>query len=97
MEIRGFSGSGASAAAVESRQSRNPANPDSDKQLRIPLPPLETQQSVVAGIEAERALVSANRELAQGNVPSIGVIGVIPVDIVQAAASRMSVKASASI
>ena len=29
----------------------------------IPLPPLETQQAVVAEIEAERALVDANREL----------------------------------
>ena len=32
-------------------------------QLRIPLPPLETQQSIAAEIEAERALISANREL----------------------------------
>ena len=29
----------------------------------IPLPPLETQQAIVAEIEAERALVDANREL----------------------------------
>jgi len=35
------------------------------KTLEIPLPPLETQQAIVAEIEAERALVSANRELAQ--------------------------------
>ena len=34
-------------------------------ELRIPLPPLETQQAIVAEIEAEQALVSANRELAQ--------------------------------
>jgi type I restriction enzyme M protein len=30
---------------------------------KIPLPPLETQQAIVADIEAERALVAANREL----------------------------------
>ncbi len=30
---------------------------------QIPLPPLETQQSIVAEIEAEQALVNANREL----------------------------------
>ncbi len=35
------------------------------KTLRIPLPPLATQQAIVAEIEAEQALVSANRELAQ--------------------------------
>ena len=35
------------------------------KTLAIPLPPLATQQAIVAEIEAERALVSANRELAQ--------------------------------
>ena len=29
----------------------------------IPLPPLETQQQIVAEIEAEQALVAANREL----------------------------------
>jgi restriction endonuclease S subunit len=31
--------------------------------LTIPLPPLDTQRSIVAEIEAEQALVSANREL----------------------------------
>lgn len=31
--------------------------------LQIPLPPLETQESIVAEIEAEHALVDANREL----------------------------------
>ena len=31
--------------------------------LQIPLPPLETQQAIVAEIEAEQALVDANREL----------------------------------
>ncbi len=29
----------------------------------IPLPPLATQQTIVAEIEAEQALVAANREL----------------------------------
>lgn len=31
--------------------------------LRLPLPPLETQQTIAAEIEAEQALVAANREL----------------------------------
>jgi type I restriction enzyme M protein len=31
--------------------------------LLIPLPPLATQQAIVAEIEAEQALVAANREL----------------------------------
>ena len=31
--------------------------------ITVPLPPLETQQSIVAEIEAEQALVTANREL----------------------------------
>ena len=31
--------------------------------IEIPLPPLETQQAIVAEIEAEQALVAANREL----------------------------------
>ncbi len=33
------------------------------KQVKIPLPPLATQQAIVAEIEAEQALVNANREL----------------------------------
>jgi len=33
------------------------------KEFEIPLPPLATQQAVVAEIEAEQALVAANREL----------------------------------
>jgi restriction endonuclease S subunit len=33
------------------------------KQYSIPLPPLATQQAIVAEIEAEQALVAANREL----------------------------------
>ena len=33
--------------------------------LRFPLPPLATQQAIVAEIEAEQALVNANRELIQ--------------------------------
>ena len=35
------------------------------KRLRLPVPPVETQQAIVAEIEAERALVSANRKLAE--------------------------------
>ena len=33
------------------------------KSLKLPLPPLATQQAIVAEIEAEQALVAANREL----------------------------------
>ena len=33
------------------------------KTIRIPLPPLATQQAIVAEIEAEQALVAANHEL----------------------------------
>ena len=33
------------------------------KRFEIPLPPLATQQAIVAEIEAEQALVAANREL----------------------------------
>jgi restriction endonuclease S subunit len=33
------------------------------KELTIPVPPLATQQAIVAEIEAEQALVAANREL----------------------------------
>jgi type I restriction enzyme M protein len=32
-------------------------------ELSVPLPPLETQRAIIADIEAERALVAANREL----------------------------------
>lgn len=32
-------------------------------EVKIPLPPLTTQQQIVAEIEAEQALVAANREL----------------------------------
>lgn len=38
-------------------------NTDALKQTKIPLPPLETQQTIVAEIEAEQALVAANRDL----------------------------------
>lgn len=31
--------------------------------LEVPLPPLDTQRAIVAEIEAEKALVAANREL----------------------------------
>lgn len=33
------------------------------KELRLPLPPISTQQAIVAEIEAEQALVNANCEL----------------------------------
>jgi type I restriction enzyme M protein len=33
------------------------------KQVKVPLPPLPTQQAIVSEIEAEQALVAANREL----------------------------------
>ena len=42
---------------------RNVASVKVLKCVRIPLPPLETQQTVVSEIEAEQALVNANREL----------------------------------
>ena len=39
------------------------SQPGSDSRVQIPLPPLATQQAIVAEIEAEQALVAANREL----------------------------------
>jgi restriction endonuclease S subunit len=36
---------------------------DQIREFKIPLPPLATQQAIVAEIEAEQALVAANREL----------------------------------
>ena len=33
------------------------------KHIKLPVPPLATQQAIVAEIEAEQALVAANREL----------------------------------
>ena len=36
---------------------------DQIREFKIPLPPLSTQQAIVAEIEAEQALVAANREL----------------------------------
>ena len=38
-------------------------NGNAIKQIRFPLPSLETQQAIVAEIETEQALVDANREL----------------------------------
>ena len=35
------------------------------RRIKLPIPPLSTQQAIVAEIEAERALVNANRELIQ--------------------------------
>src|SRR5262249_40566929 len=42
---------------------KNVASVEILKELRLPLPPLATQQAIVAEIEAEQALVAANREL----------------------------------
>ena len=42
---------------------KNVASVEILKGLRLPLPPLATQQAIVAEIEAEQALVAANREL----------------------------------
>jgi type I restriction enzyme S subunit len=42
---------------------KNVASVEILKSLRLPLPPLATQQAIVAEIEAEQALVAANREL----------------------------------
>jgi len=42
---------------------KNVASVEILKGLRLPLPPLVTQQAIVAEIEAEQALVAANREL----------------------------------
>lgn len=38
-------------------------NSDDLRQIQIPLPSLDIQQAIVAEIEAEQALVAANREL----------------------------------
>ncbi len=42
---------------------KNVASVEILKALRLPLPPLATQQAIVAEIEAEQVLVAANREL----------------------------------
>ena len=42
---------------------RNVASVKVLKGLTIPLPPLETQQAIVAEIEAEQAIVESNRKL----------------------------------
>ena len=42
---------------------RNVASVKTLKALRVPLPPLATQQAIVAELEAEQTLVAANREL----------------------------------
>ena len=45
------------------------------KEFKIPLPPLPTQQAIVAEIESEQALVNANRELiARFETKILGVI-----------------------
>jgi len=49
--------------ALQAGGTREALNYSQIRQLRIPLPPLATQQAIVAEIEAEQALVAANREL----------------------------------
>ena len=49
--------------ALSGRVRQSGILPDDLKALEIPLPPLATQQAIVAEIEAEQALVAANREL----------------------------------
>jgi restriction endonuclease S subunit len=50
--------------AVASTEGAYPSINQSDvAAIRIPLPPLETQRGIAAEIEAEQALVAANREL----------------------------------
>jgi type I restriction enzyme M protein len=49
--------------ALSGRVRQSGVNPADLDELPIPLPPLATQQAIVAEIEAEQALVAANREL----------------------------------
>ena len=49
--------------ALSGRVRQSGVRPDDLDELDIPLPPLATQQAIVAEIEAEQALVAANREL----------------------------------
>ena len=49
--------------ALSGRVRQSGVNPADLDELEIPLPPLATQQTIVAEIEAEQALVAANREL----------------------------------
>ncbi len=49
--------------ALSGRVRQSGVNPADLDELEIPLPPLATQQAIVAEIEAEQALVAANREL----------------------------------
>jgi len=50
-------------AGFQAGASREALNYSQIRQMKIPLPPLATQQAIVAEIEAEQALVAANREL----------------------------------
>ncbi|KAB2661047.1 MAG: hypothetical protein DVB32_03630, partial [Verrucomicrobia bacterium] len=49
--------------ALSGRVRQSGVNPADLDEIEIPLPPLATQQAIVAEIEAEQALVAANREL----------------------------------
>ena len=51
------------AKALASSGGQPQFNANAIKHVKIPLPSLETQRSIVAEIEAEQALVAANREL----------------------------------
>ena len=53
----------ATVIALSGRVRQSGVNPADLNELQIPLPPLATQQAIVAEIEAEQALVAANREL----------------------------------
>jgi len=51
------------SAIPSAAKSESPSSSPSARKFRIPLPPLATQQAIVAEIEAEQALVAANGEL----------------------------------
>jgi type I restriction enzyme M protein len=49
--------------ALSGRVRQSGVRPADLNELEIPLPPLATQRAIVAELEAEQALVNANREL----------------------------------
>ena len=55
----------AKVVSLSNRANITNISQDSLKALQVPLPPLETQQAIVAEIEAEQSLVAANRELVE--------------------------------
>jgi type I restriction enzyme M protein len=52
-----------SIIGLSERVRQSGVRPDDLDELQIPLPSIATQQAIVAEIEAEQALVNANREL----------------------------------